>query len=107
MPRGSGPVADLLKVLLKMKCDDQDVAQKLVASSADVEMIAALGEDADVPALHGWRWQVFGEDALKLRRGRSALALRGKKLALVDVAVADDGSRSVRPSPSDLRNYAE
>jgi ribonuclease D len=107
MPRGSGPVADLLKVLLKMKCDEQDVAQKLVASSADVEMIAALGESADVSALHGWRLQVFGEDALKLRRGRSALALRGKKLALVDVAVADDGSRSVQSGPATARSYAE
>jgi ribonuclease D len=48
-------------------------------------MIAALGEDADVPALHGWRWQVFGEDALKLRRGRSALVLRSRTLIhLVD-----------------------
>lgn len=107
VPRGSGPVADLLKVLLKMKCDEQDVAQKLVASSADVEMIAALGESADVPALHGWRWQVFGEDALKLRQGRSALALRGKKLALVDVSVADDGSRSVRPNQAVAQSYAK
>ena len=61
----------------------------------------------DVPALHGWRRQVFGEDALKLRQGRSALALRGKKLALVDVSVADDGSRSVRPSQAAAQSYAE
>jgi ribonuclease D len=107
MPRGAAPVADLLKVLLKMKCDEQDVAQKLVASSADIEMVAALGESADVPALHGWRRQVFGEDALKLRQGRSALALRGKRLALVDVAVADDGSRSVRSSPATAKSRAE
>jgi ribonuclease D len=107
MPRGIGPVADLLKVLLKMKCDEQDVAQKLVASSADIEMVAALGESADVPALHGWRRQVFGEDALKLRQGRSALALRGKRLALVDVAVADDGSRSVHSGPATAGSCAE
>jgi ribonuclease D len=48
-------------------------------------MIAALGEDADVPALHGWRRQVFGEDALKIREGDMALAIRGRKLALVKV----------------------
>jgi ribonuclease D len=107
MPRGAGPVADLLKVLLKMKCDEQDVAQKLVASSADVEMIVALGEGADVPALHGWRRQVFGEDALKLRQGRSALALRGRKLVLVDVEVADDGSRSVGPRSVPAGSCAE
>lgn len=82
-PRGVAAVADLLKVLLKMKCDEADVAQRLVASSEDVELIAALGEDADVPALHGWRRQVFGEDALKLRAGEIAVIVRGRKLALV------------------------
>ena len=92
LPRGTGPVAELLKVLLKMKCDEQDVAQKLVASSADVEMIAALGEDADVAPLHGWRRQVFGEDALKLRQGQLALAIRGKRLVLVDTAAAAEES---------------
>jgi ribonuclease D len=85
VPRGVAAIADLLKVLLKMKCDEADVAQRLVASSEEVEMIAALGEDADVPALHGWRRQVFGEDALKIREGDLALAIRGRKLALVKV----------------------
>ena len=84
IPRGVAPVADLLKVVLKMKCDIEDVAQKLVANSADVEAIAALGEDADVRALHGWRRQVFGEDALNVRQGRLALAVRGRKLVLID-----------------------
>jgi len=84
IPRGTGPVADLLKVLLKMKCDQHDVAQKLVASSADIDQIAALGADADVSALHGWRRQVFGEDALRLREGKTALTLDGRKLVVVD-----------------------
>ena len=86
VPRGVAAIADLLKVLLKMKCEEADVAQRLVASSEEVELIAALGEDADVPALHGWRRQVFGEDALKVREGDLALGLRGRKLALVEVA---------------------
>ena len=50
LPRGLGPVVDLLKVLLKMKCDAQGVASKLVANSADVEAIAA-DDHARVPAL--------------------------------------------------------
>jgi ribonuclease D len=83
VPRGVAAVADLLKVLLKMKCEEADVAQRLVASSEEVELIAALGEDADVPALHGWRRQVFGEDALKIRAGDLAIAIRGRKLSLV------------------------
>ncbi len=84
LPRGIGPVSDLLKVLLKMKCEESGVAQKLLASVADVEMIAAFGADADVKALHGWRREVFGADALKLRNGETALAVGGKKLILVD-----------------------
>jgi ribonuclease D len=85
LPRGLGPVVDLLKVLLKMKCEENQVAQKLVASSADVERIAAEGEAADVAALRGWRRQVFGEDALALRGGATALAADGKRLKLVEL----------------------
>jgi ribonuclease D len=83
VPRGVAAIADLLKVLLKMKCEEADVAQRLVASSDEVELIAALGEHADVPALHGWRRQVFGEDALRIRAGDLGLAIRNRKLALV------------------------
>jgi ribonuclease D len=86
LPRRVAPIAEMLKVLLKMKCDDHDVAQRLVASSADVEAIAAFGEEADVHALKGWRRQVFGEDALKIRDGRLALAVRRGRLTVVEVA---------------------
>lgn len=88
-PRGSGPVAELLKVLLKMKCEKQKVAQRLVASTDDVDQIAALGAEADVPALHGWRRQVFGEDALKLQAGELALVIKGRKLSLIPNPAAD------------------
>jgi ribonuclease D len=83
LPKGIGPMAELLKVLLKMKSEESGVAQKLLASSADVDRIAAFGEDAQVPALHGWRRQVFGEDALRLRRGEIALAVEGKHVKVV------------------------
>ena len=84
-PRGIGPVVELLKVLLKLKCEKHDVAQRLIATTADLERIA--GEDApEVAALHGWRRKVFGEDALALKEGRVALAIRGRKLRLVPVA---------------------
>lgn len=82
LPRGIGPLVELLKVLLKMKCDDHDVAQKLVASSADLDKIAA-DDNADVPALHGWRREVFGEDALRLKHGELALAAQGNRIKLV------------------------
>lgn len=82
LPRSIGPVAELLRVLLKMKCEEADVAQRLVASADDVEQIAAFGAEADVPALHGWRRQVFGEDALRLRAGALAISVDGRKLVL-------------------------
>ena len=85
---GGGPLVDLLKVLLKAKCDEYGVAQKLVASSAEIEGIAAGGENAPVRALHGWRRDVFGQDALKLLRGEMALAARGNRLTVVSIAPA-------------------
>lgn len=84
LPRGLGPVIDLLKVLLKMKCDQSDVAQKLLASSKDIELIAGLGDKAEVRAMHGWRRELFGEDALKLRDGKIGFAIKGKNLALFE-----------------------
>jgi len=84
LPRGLGPVVDLLKVLLKLKGDEHDVAQRLIASSVDLEGIAA-DDEAKVSALQGWRRGLFGEDALKLKHGRLGLALArdGKRLRLI------------------------
>lgn len=85
MPRGIGPITDMLKVLLKLKCDGYDVAPKLIGSSADVELIAAFGDDADVKALKGWRREMYGDDALKIRSGEFGLAVRGRKLVLAEL----------------------
>ena len=87
LPGGLGPLVDLLKVLLKTKCEANDVAQKLVANTADLERIAAEAH-ADVPALKGWRNELFGRDALALKAGRLALAAdrRGVRLVTVDGA---------------------
>lgn len=77
--RGIGPVVELMKVLLKLRCEEHDVAQKLIANVADLERIAGE-DDPDVPALHGWRREIFGADAIALKRGELALALRGGRL---------------------------
>lgn len=77
-------VSDMLKVLLKLKCDLEGVAPKLVASAREVELIAA-DDTADVPALQGWRREIFGADALKLKHGRLGLVIRDQKLALIDM----------------------
>lgn len=82
LPPGLGPVVDLLRVLLKMKCEQHHVAQKLVASGDDLQLIAA-DDQAPVPALSGWRREMFGEDALALKHGRLALTAAGKHVKLV------------------------
>lgn len=80
----NGPSVELLKVLLKLRCDTHKVAQKLIASSSDIEIIAA-DDNADVPALHGWRREVFGEDALRLKRGEIALTADGAKIKVIEI----------------------
>lgn len=72
---------ELLKVLLRMTCDKEQVAAKLIATVDDLEAIAA-DDDADVAALKGWRRDLFGQYALELKNGRLALALsRGRVVA--------------------------
>lgn len=77
-------VVELLKVLLKAKSDNAGVATKLIANVSDLEKIA-LSDDADVDALKGWRRQLFGEDALKLKRGEIALVLNGPRVEVVEI----------------------
>jgi ribonuclease D len=83
-PRPSPALVALLKVLLATKCEQNHVAARLVASSDDLERLAVEAAP-DVPALHGWRRQVFGEDALALCQGRIALGVDGRQVRLVSV----------------------
>ncbi|RBI86750.1 ribonuclease D [Rhodosalinus halophilus] len=76
-------LADLLRVLLKAKTESAGVASKLIAPAADLDAIAA-GE-RDLPALTGWRREVFGEDALRLCEGRIALAAKGRNVQVIDL----------------------
>lgn len=77
-------VVELLKVLLKRQCEKFQVAPKLIATTADLEAIA-LNDDADAPALRGWRADVFGNAALKLKRGELAMKLKNGAVDLVEV----------------------
>ncbi|HEV2509993.1 ribonuclease D [Bosea sp. (in: a-proteobacteria)] len=75
---GNGAVLDLLKVLLKATADAERVAPKIIASTDDLEEIAG-DDEADVPALHGWRREIFGEKALALKNGSLSLRIvRGR-----------------------------
>ena len=85
LPNGLGPLTDLLKTLLKLRCEEEKVAPKLVASADDIERIAAF-DDADVPALKGWRREIFGEQALALKRGKLGLTAAGKKISIIELS---------------------
>jgi ribonuclease D len=83
-PRGIGPLIELLRVLLKQRCEEAEVAQRLVATSGDLEAIA-IDDAADVPALKGWRREIFGEAALQLKRGQIALTVEDGRPVVVEL----------------------
>ncbi|MBZ4023903.1 ribonuclease D [Rhodobacter sp. TJ_12] len=76
-------LADLLRVLLKAKSEQTGVAAKLIATASDLDRIAA--GKRDVAALHGWRLEVFGTDALRLADGEIALTAAGGSVKVVAV----------------------
>jgi len=84
-PEGTGAATELLKVLLKLVAEEQGVAPKVLASSDDIEKIAAKGTEADVPAMQGWRREVFGERALALVRGDIALKFDNRRIRVFDI----------------------
>ncbi|MGI6852689.1 ribonuclease D [Mesorhizobium sp. 1B3] len=84
VPEGSSAAAELLKVLLRLIAEKEGVAAKVLASGDDIDRIAAEGEAADVGALHGWRREVFGEQALRLVRGELALRFERRKIVVFE-----------------------
>jgi ribonuclease D len=84
-PEGTSAAAELLKVLLRQVAEKEGVAAKVLASSDDIDRLAADGEEADVPAMHGWRREVFGDIAVRLVRGELALKFDRKKIAVFEL----------------------
>lgn len=80
----SQAAVDLLKTLLRLRAEAVGVAPRLIANADDIERLAAE-EDEGVPALHGWRAQVFGNDARALRKGDLAIALEGGEAVVVEL----------------------
>jgi ribonuclease D len=78
---GLGKDGALLKLLLKVRAKEADVAPKLIARSDELEAIAAGVRD-DMPLLNGWRYDVFGKDALALVEGRLAFSVRGGRMVM-------------------------
>ena len=79
---GSGATTEMLKVLLKLIVEKHGVAAKIIGTVEDMEKIAA-DDDADVPALKGWRRELFGEAALNLKNGRIALGCDGRSVKII------------------------
>lgn len=83
-------VADLLKLLLKVRARESNVAPRLIAKADELELLAAGRREA-LSILEGWRFEQFGRDALDLVEGRLAFAVRGGKLVMTKTESGSDG----------------
>ena len=75
---------DLLRVLLKHAADQHGIAPRLIANADDLDRIA-LDEDNQVKAMHGWRFDIFGQYALAVKKGELALAVKGRSTKLIPI----------------------
>jgi ribonuclease D len=82
VPEPSDTMIALLQALLRVRAGEHGVAAALVANRRDLELLA-LNDTADIPALRGWRRKVFGEDALRLKRGEIAITSRNGEAVAV------------------------
>lgn len=82
--QNTDPIMELLKVLLKLVCKAENVAPKLLANVEDLEKLAE-SDDADVKALHGWRYDIFGKNALALKNGEVAFAIKDGEIAVFPI----------------------
>ncbi|MGC1271101.1 MAG: ribonuclease D [Croceibacterium sp.] len=82
-------VADLLKLLLKIRCREIDVAARLLTRSDELELLAAGVRK--LPVLEGWRYEVFGRDALDLVQGKLAFAVENGRLKMTHIDDVVDG----------------
>ena len=73
--------AEILKLALKVICERENLAPKLVANTSDIEAVAE-NDNADVPLLQGWRREVFGNVALDIKRGKSMIGFRDGKIVI-------------------------
>ena len=79
--RNMGPLVDLLKVLLKLRCDENGVAHRMVANTKELNKIA-VNENNNVLALSGWRYEIFGRDAVDLVNGKISLVSNNGKIVI-------------------------
>lgn len=80
--QNNDPVMELLKVLLKLTCQKENVAPKLIASVDDLEKLAE-SDNADIQAMSGWRYDLFGSQALAVKNGKMAFAMKDGLVTLI------------------------
>ncbi|MGB7287848.1 MAG: ribonuclease D [Salaquimonas sp.] len=83
-PEGCSAATEMLKLLLKLVAEQNGVAPKILATVDDLEKMAA-DDDADVVALKGWRREVFGNKALRLKHGKVAISYQNRKIVMVNL----------------------
>ncbi len=89
MPPEISSKVDILKMLLKIQANEHEVAAKLIASVQDLEAIAMKNHEGS-PVMKGWRYEVFGEDALALKRGQLAIGLKGSIITKYRISDASE-----------------
>jgi ribonuclease D len=82
--QNTDPIVELLKVLLKLVCKSENVAPKLIANAEDLEKIAE-DDHTNVKALKGWRYDIFGKDAISLKEGKVAFAIKNGEIIIMPV----------------------
>lgn len=87
LPTHAAATVDILKMLLKIESVQHGVASKLIADTEDLELLA-MEEYPDIPALKGWRFEVFGQDALALKQGKLSIGLKNGKIVKYKVGEA-------------------
>ncbi len=76
-------ICELLRVFLKATAAEHNVAPKMIASAAHLEMLA-LNNDADIPAMKGWRYDLFGKNALRIKNGELVLTIENKRVKAIE-----------------------
>lgn len=92
-PEGCSSATEMLKLLLKLVAEKHGVAAKIIATVDELERIAA-NDDADVMALKGWRRELFGEQALRLKHGKLAIGYQNRQIRMIDLA-SDEAAASI------------
>ena len=83
-PKPPAAVMELLRVLLKHVTDEEGIAPRLIASADDLEALA-LDDNAPIRATRGWRRDIFGDAALRLKHGKLAIAADGRRIRVIDL----------------------